>query len=182
MIERVIIAGAGGQGIMVLGKVLAEAALRENKHVIWLPAYGPEVRGGTAHCTVIISDEPIASPYIKQADDLIIMNEPSLKKFQSRVKESGLLVVNSSLVKEKIKATFEVQSHPFTDTAIALGNSKIANMVALGCFIAKKNLVTPKSALEAIAYMAPPDKPQLIEINTKALHAGMAFVAGGNQT
>lgn len=177
-----MIAGAGGQGIMVLGKVLAEAAMREDKHVLWLPAYGPEVRGGTAHCTVIISDEPIASPYIKQADTLIIMNEPSLKKFLPRVKEKGLLVINSSLVKEEIKATFQVESHPFTDKAIALGNSKTANMVALGCFIAKKNLVTSSSALKAIAYLAPPDKPQLIAINTQALHAGMALVTGGSQS
>jgi len=179
MVERIIIAGAGGQGIMVLGKVLAQAAMREDKHVVWLPAYGPEVRGGTAHCIVIIAPQPIASPYIVQADTLIIMNEPSLERFKSRLSARGLLIVNSSLVKEKPKIKNEILMYPFTDTAIALGNIKIANMVALGCFIARKKTVAAASIVQAIEYMAPSDKPELIEINKKALCAGIEMTAKG---
>ncbi len=90
MLEKIIIAGAGGQGIMLLGKVLSEAAMRLDKYVTWLPSYGAEVRGGTAHCMVIVSDAEIGSPYVKEADTLIIMNAPSLKKFKNRIKNKGL--------------------------------------------------------------------------------------------
>jgi 2-oxoglutarate ferredoxin oxidoreductase subunit gamma len=98
MMEKIIIAGAGGQGIMLLGRVLAEAAMRENKYVTWLPSYGAEVRGGTAYCMVVISHKEIGSPYIEEADTLIIMNNPSLEKFKDRIKKQGLLILNSSLV------------------------------------------------------------------------------------
>ena len=95
MIYKIIIAGAGGQGVMLLGKILAEAAMREDKFVTWLPSYGAEVRGGTANCSVVISDEEIGSPIIGSADILIVLNEPSLVRFQKRVKNNGLIVVNS---------------------------------------------------------------------------------------
>ena len=98
MTERIIIAGAGGQGIMLLGKILATSIMEENKFVTWLPSYGAEVRGGTAHCLVVVSDEEIGSPYIKEADALIVMNSPSLMKFKGRLKNKGLLIANSSLM------------------------------------------------------------------------------------
>jgi len=192
MIERIIIAGAGGQGIMLLGKVLAEAAMREDKYVTWLPSYGAEVRGGTAHCMVVISDAEIGSPYIKEADGLIIMNGPSLKKFKDRIKNKGLLIVNSSLA-GNIKDTpplpplarksgacaqgrgkrLKILKYPFTDLAAGLGNIKIANMIALGCFIEQQNIVSSKSVSQAIQAIAPEDKKNLIEINQKALLEGM---------
>ena len=99
MTERVIIAGAGGQGIMLVGKVLAEAVMLEDKFVTWLPSYGADVRGGTAHCMVVISDKEIGSPYVAKADTLIIMNAPSLERFKGRIKNNGLRVINSSLAK-----------------------------------------------------------------------------------
>ncbi len=173
MIERIIIAGAGGQGIMLLGKVLAGAAMRENKFVTWIPSYGAEVRGGTAYCMVIISDKEIGSPYIGQADTLVIMNEPSLEKFRYRLKNKGLLILNSSLAKSTADKNIVLLSCPFTDIAAGLGNIKIANMVALGSLVAKKKLVDIRSIFETINEIAPADKKGLIEINKKALEEGV---------
>jgi len=175
MTERIIIAGSGGQGIMLLGKILAEAAMREDKHVTWLPAYGAEVRGGTAHCMVVISDREIGSPYVEQADTIIIMNSPSLEKFQNRIKNNGLLIVNSSLAKRDIGCNAYALKYPFTDMAIELGNIKVANTLALGCLIAKKKIVNLKTVFEVITNFAPSDKKGLIEVNKKALEKGAAL-------
>ena len=173
MTERIIIAGAGGQGIMLLGKIIATAAVRRDKHVVWLPAYGPEVRGGTAHCMLTISDEEIASPYVDKADTLIAMNGPSLVKYKNRLKPGGILVINSSLAAGKFSGKNQtVLSFPFTDIALELGNIKIANMVALGCFLSKKKILSTQGIIEVITDMAPRDKPGLLEINKKALMRG----------
>jgi len=172
MTEKIIIAGSGGQGIMLLGKVLAQAAMRENKHVTWLPSYGAEVRGGTAHCTVVVSDEEIGSPYVERADTLIIMNAPSLEKFKNRIKNKGLFIINSSLAPGYTDKRARIVQHAFSDIAIKLGNIKIANMIALGCFAAQKNIVSLKGISQAIADIAPEDKRNLVEINQKALQEG----------
>jgi 2-oxoglutarate ferredoxin oxidoreductase subunit gamma len=172
MIERIIIAGAGGQGVMLLGKVLAEAALREDKFVTWFPCYGAEVRGGTAYCMVVVSDREIASPYIEKADTLIIMNAPSWEKFKQRIKDKGLLIVNSSLVSQGLRAC----SGPFTDIASCLGNIRVANMVALGYYLAKKKLLKIETALGVIEEIAPADKKDLIAINKKAIEEGVKLV------
>jgi 2-oxoglutarate ferredoxin oxidoreductase subunit gamma len=173
MIERIIIAGSGGQGIMLLGKVLAQSAMKENKYVTWIPSYGAEVRGGTAHCMVVISDSKIGSPYVEKADTLIIMNAPSLDKFKERIENKGLLIVNSSLAKQETGKKVRGVKFPFTDIAIKLGNIRIANMVALGCFIAQKKTVDLKSVSSVIEEIAPADKKGLIEINQQALKEGM---------
>ncbi len=175
MIEKIIIAGAGGQGIMLLGKVMAEAAMRENKYVTWLPSYGAEVRGGTAHCMIVVSDAEIGTPYIDKAGTLIIMNGPSLKKFKNRIKNKSLLIINSSLAGnlKDTGRTAKVIKHPFTDLAMAMGNIKVANMIALGCLINQKNLIGSDSVCEVIREIAPKGKEGLIEINQKALMEGM---------
>jgi 2-oxoglutarate ferredoxin oxidoreductase subunit gamma len=172
MIEKIIIAGAGGQGIMLLGKVLAEAAMRENKHITWLPAYGAEVRGGTAYCMVIISDNQIGAPYIDRADTLIIMNEPSLHKFLPRMKKNGLLIVNSSLV-QKVPKGSNIFAAAFTDTAVELGNLKVANMVALGFYINRKKILRSESLSRALKEIAPAEKKDLVGVNLRALSNGM---------
>jgi 2-oxoglutarate ferredoxin oxidoreductase subunit gamma len=171
MIERVIIAGSGGQGVMLLGKVLAQSAMIEGKQVTWFPAYGPEVRGGTSHCMVIISDREVGSPYIDQADTLIVLNRPSLEKFKSKLKPGGLLVLNSSLA-EVDDAKIEALQFPFTDIAVKLGNIKVANMVALGCFISAKKIISIKNILKVFKSFAPAGNLKILEVNQKALEEG----------
>ncbi|MFH1413315.1 MAG: 2-oxoacid:acceptor oxidoreductase family protein [Candidatus Omnitrophota bacterium] len=172
MTEKIIIAGAGGQGIMLLGKVLAEAAMREGKFVTWMPSYGAEVRGGTAHCMVILSDKEISSPFIDKADILIVMNRPSLEKFRNRISNQGLLIMNSSLVSVDGYKNTRNYKYPFTEIASRLGNIRVANMLALGTLVAKKKSVSLKSALAAISSIAPQDKKNLVEINFRALKEG----------
>lgn len=170
MIERIIIAGAGGQGVMLLGKVLAQGAMRENKFVTWFPCYGAEVRGGAAYCMVVISDKEIGSPCVDKADTLIVMNSPSLLKFRNRIKNKGLFIINSSLVEPH--HDLRAIKHPFSEIALELGNVKVANMVALGCLLAHKKIIDIKTVLEVFEEIAPKDKRGLIEINQKALGAG----------
>ncbi|MCU0651407.1 MAG: 2-oxoacid:acceptor oxidoreductase family protein [Candidatus Omnitrophica bacterium] len=178
MTEKIIIAGSGGQGIMLLGKVLAYAAMEENKFVTWLPAYGAEVRGGAAHCTVIISDEEIGSPCASKADTMIIMNQPSFVKFKKRLSSKGLLVLNSSLVEFGRDKFVRAVKFPFTDIAVDLGNVKVANMVALGTFVAKKKTVGIKSIFTAMERIAPASSKGLIEINQQALLKGAGLING----
>lgn len=172
MTERIIISGAGGQGILLLGKILAEAAMRENKFVTWLPSYGAEVRGGSAYCMVIVSDEEIGSPYVNEADSLIAMNEGSWKKFQPWLRKNGLAVINTSLIFQGIANGSGAIKYPFTDIALKLGNTRVANMVALGCFLAQKKIVSLKNVLDTIEEIAPPDKKYLVEINKQAVNTG----------
>ncbi len=172
MMERIIIAGSGGQGIMLLGKVLAEAAMRQDKHVTWLPSYGAEVRGGTAHCMLVISEKEIGSPYVDKADGLIIMNAPSVGRLRSRIKKNGLWVVNSSLAKlEEIEGASLLQ-YPFTDLAVELGNIKVANMLALGCFVGQSKVVSLETIAGVIRDFAPAGKEELVRINLAALKKG----------
>ena len=176
MINKIIIAGSGGQGIMLLGKVIAEAAMLEKKFVTWLPAYGAEVRGGTANCLVIISDEEIGSPLIVEADSMIIFNQPSFQRFKGQIKNKGIMLVNSSLVGDTAQTKALAQSLPFSETAIKLGNIKTANIVALGAFIARTGLVSDKTVLKVIEAMAPKDKPELLQQNIAALKEGSSLV------
>ena len=174
MTEKIIIAGSGGQGIMLMGKVLAQAAMEEGKFVTWLPSYGAEVRGGTAHCMVIISDAKIGSPYVDKADAAVILNAPSLDRFKGRIKAGGLLVINSSLAAQETgNKKINALSKPFTDIAIKLGNIKVANMAALGCYLSRRKTVRPQSVSSVMEEIAPSDKKALVEINIKALEEGL---------
>lgn len=172
--EKIIIAGAGGQGIMLLGKVLAEAALREDRYISWFPSYGAAVRGGTANCMVVISQQEIPSPYIEKANALIIMNQPSWRKFKNRISPKGLFILNSSLMDCDCEPTdAQIFKGPFTKLAVDLGNIKVANMIALGALIAKKGMVRPQTVIETMEAIAPPGKQGLIDINKKALRTGI---------
>ncbi|MDD4899361.1 MAG: 2-oxoacid:acceptor oxidoreductase family protein [Candidatus Omnitrophica bacterium] len=178
MTEKIIIAGAGGQGIMLLGKIIAEAAVKEGLFVTWLPAYGAEVRGGTAYCMVVVSDREIGSPFIEEADTLIVMNEPSYAKFSSRLKKNGLLILNTSLIDKEGKKINNALSFPFTDIAAKIGNVKVANMVALGCFLQKKKTPALQTALNVIREIAPEQKEKLVAINQQALNEGAGLIHG----
>ncbi len=178
MTEQIIIAGSGGQGVMLLGKVLAQAAMLEGRQVTWFPAYGAEVRGGTSYCMVIIADQAIGSPYVTAADTLIVLNLPSLEKFKSRLKTKGLLILNSSLAQMSGEDKTGVWQFPFTDIAINLGNIKVANMVALGCYAAAKNIVKVKNILEVFKSIAPAGNSGILEINQRALAEGQKLNKG----
>ncbi|NLC73362.1 MAG: 2-oxoacid:ferredoxin oxidoreductase subunit gamma [Ruminococcaceae bacterium] len=178
MKEQCIFAGFGGQGMLLIGKFLAQAGMMAGKHVSWLPSYGPEMRGGTANCSVVISDRPVASPLISMADAVIAMNLPSMLKFQSLVKPGGLLVVNSSLIDDKSnRDDCEVIYIPANKIAEEIGNPKGANVVIFGAYLAKKlNIVTAEQAIEAIREELGEKKARFLEGNIKALHKGIEYV------
>jgi 2-oxoglutarate ferredoxin oxidoreductase subunit gamma len=177
MTHRIIIAGAGGQGIMLLGKILAEAAMRERKNVTYLPAYGAEVRGGTANCMIVISDAEIGSPLVQEADSLIVMNEPSLVRFANTISKKGTIFINSSLVPESVRAE-RGRRFPFTDIAAGIGNLKVANMVALGCFCEKTKVIDLKTVVDIIEENTPAAKKEAAVSNQKALSAGQQLIIG----
>lgn len=175
MREEIICAGFGGQGILLLGKLLAFCAMKENKFNTWMPSYGAEVRGGTAYSMTVISNEPIPSPIVSMADTAIVMNSPSFRKFKDKVKKGGLLIVNSSLVKNipRIKK-IKIIKLPFTDIALNLGNVKVANVVALGAYIKKTKIVSIKTALKAIEESFKDKK--LVVLNKLAVLKGASLV------
>ena len=173
MTEKIIIAGSGGQGIMLLGKLLAEAAMQENLFVTWLPSYGAEVRGGTSHCMVVISTQEIGSPTIDQADTLIIMNRPSLEKFKHRLVRRGLLIINSSLAPSYDSPQARVLLHPFTDKAISIGNIRVANVVALGCYLAEKKIISLKTVRRLMREKSKKVGQDLVQMNQRALEEGV---------
>jgi 2-oxoglutarate ferredoxin oxidoreductase subunit gamma len=172
MQREVKFAGFGGQGILSAGKFLADAALAEGKEVAWVPSYGPEMRGGTAYCTVVISDDPIGSPVVNTPMDLVAMNRPSLEKFEPTVKEGGIIFVNSSLIPDKVerKDVTEILI-PANDTAIKLGNNKGANMVILGAYVAATEIVKLETVIEQIPEQFA-RKKQFIESNVACIKEG----------
>ncbi len=171
----VIIAGFGGQGVMLMGKLLAYAGMKDGKEVSFLPSYGPEMRGGTANCTVVVSDQPVGSPVVAHPKALLIMNLPSLDKFEKQVQPGGVLLVNTSLVPRKPeRADITVVEVPANDIAMRLENPKGANMVALGAYLGATHAVS----LEAVSQVVREsfaEKPKTIEPNLKALAEGFAL-------
>ncbi|NTW04595.1 MAG: 2-oxoacid:ferredoxin oxidoreductase subunit gamma [Peptococcaceae bacterium] len=177
MLEAILIAGFGGQGVLSTGQLLAEAGMVEGKHVSWIPSYGPEMRGGTANCGVTISDNPISSPVVTEPTTLIVMNRPSLEKFEKTVKKDGIIFINSSLI--DIKATrkdVRVYYIPANEIAENIGNGKIANNVILGALIELTRVVTPGAVEKSLREVLPPHRHKMIPINLKALEAGAELV------
>jgi 2-oxoglutarate ferredoxin oxidoreductase subunit gamma len=165
-------AGFGGQGILLIGKLLAHAAMKEGFEVAWVPSYGPEMRGGTAYCMVVIGDRPIGSPIIKNPRHLVAMNLPSLEKFAPDVKPGGVILINSSLIPiEAGRADCDAFKVPAVDIAKDLGNPKVANIVALSAFVARTGLVSMET-LRACIEEAFGKKPKLMPLNLKAVEAG----------
>jgi 2-oxoglutarate ferredoxin oxidoreductase subunit gamma len=174
--EEILCAGFGGQGIMLLGKLLTFSGMREGRHVTYIPSYGAEVRGGTAYCNVIISSEEIASPIVSSATTAIVMNEPSFVKYQSSVRPGGLLLLNSTLVLSRPERNdIEVISIPATAIADGLGSIQCANMVMLGCLLARNRLIRTDSVIEGLRKSLPRRKSDLLEINIKGLDEGRIF-------
>ena len=172
MLIKTIFAGFGGQGVLSMGLNLAQAAMLEGKNVTYLPAYGAEVRGGTANCTVAIGDEEIASPVASSPDFVVALNQPSVVRFQNQIQSGGLLFINSSLVETEItRGDINAVKIPASKIAEELGSPKSANMVMLGAFIKKSNVVSMSSIVAGLKD-ALKGKQKLIAINEKALMAG----------
>ena len=177
MTHEIICAGFGGQGVMLIGQLLAYGGMIEGKAVTWFPAYGPEMRGGTANCSVVISDQPVGSPIVSEPDGIIAMNRPSLEKFKLAVKPGGVIVYNSSMI-EAVPEIPGLKTFPVPTNEIAneLGNDKVANMVALGAYLGLTKIVDLSSIEEALKQVLPPHRHKLIPLNSAALQKGLELV------
>jgi len=173
-----IFAGFGGQGVMMMGQLLTYAAgMVEGKKVSYMPSYGPEMRGGTANCTVVIAAESIGSPVVTDPDAAVVMNQPSLEKFEPTVKPGGVLIVNSSLIGIRARrGDIRVIYVPANEIATELGNDRVANMVALGALVEATQVVKMDSIVESLKKALPPHRHNLIPLNRTALDRGAEIV------
>lgn len=176
--EEIIIAGFGGQGIMLTGKLLAQTAMEAGKEVTYMPSYGAEVRGGTANCMVVIAEKKIACPVVAKPDSLIVLNKASLNKFGPRLKNGGLLIMNSSLIdtQPQLHDSIEIITVPADELAIELGSPKSANMVALGAYLQKRGQFTADAASQALPEVLARRYHKTLPVNTKALQRGAEFI------
>ena len=179
MQTEVIMAGFGGQGLMLIGKLLAKAGLDEGKEVTWLPSYGPEMRGGTANCTVVVSDKPIGSPLIPAPRGAIVMNRPSHDKFAPLVRPKGVLVVNSSLIPDTTpRSDLTVFRIPANEIAMEEGAGRSANLVVLGAYIGLDEVVKAETMMEAIRHTFA-SKKKFLEVNLKTFQRGYELAKAG---
>ncbi|MDN5321692.1 MAG: 2-oxoglutarate ferredoxin oxidoreductase subunit gamma [Clostridia bacterium] len=177
MMHQFLLAGFGGQGVMLMGKILAYAGMKENKQVMYIPSYGSEMRGGTANCSVILSKEEIDAPVVSRPTGLVAMNTPSLDKFESCVSENGLIILNSSLiVREPVREDINIIKVPASDIAKELGNERIVNMVLLGALISVTNCLKVESVMESLKEILPPHRHDLLPLNQKAIEKAMNYI------
>ncbi len=172
---EVLFAGFGGQGILFAGKFLAYCGMLNNDEVSWLPSYGPEMRGGTANCSVIVSNEPIGSPLIQNPDILVVMNSPSLDKFEGSVPESGLIILDSSLITREPSTNAKVIKIPATQMATENNMPKLANVIIAGLLLRQMGVSDINSLKDAMEHCVPKSKAALMESNMKALGLGFNF-------
>ena len=173
MEHRIMIAGFGGQGVLLIGQVLCYAGMAEGLNVSWLPTYGPQMRGGTAACSVILSDGDIGSPQVTTPDSLIVMNLPSFDKYEPMVTEGGKIFVNSSLIEKRTARTdIEAVYVPCNDAAEAVGNARAANMAMLGAFIADTGLLKKESVMAGLKKAFGERRAHLLPVNEKAMDKG----------
>lgn len=176
MQHKVIISGFGGQGVVSAGRILAHCGMIEHKNVSCLPSYGPEMRGGTANCHVIVSDDDIGSPVLNSATSLIVMNSPSLEKFESIVEDGGIVIIDSSLVdKEPLRKDIKICKVPATEAATDIGNVAFANIILLGKLIAKTGIVSEDNFENALYKILSKGKHHLIPLEMKALRYGIEY-------
>lgn len=176
MYQGIRISGFGGQGVISAGVLLAYTGMSEGKEVSFFPAYGAEMRGGTANCSVVVSSEEVAAPIVSAPDTAIVLNEPSLAKFEPMVKPGGLLIVNTSLINSKpTRKDIRILNVPCNEVAAELGNGKVMNMVALGAFAAATGAVSIEAIAKALPKVYKKLKPEVIELNVQALKKGAGF-------
>jgi len=174
---ELLLSGFGGQGLMSLGKLIGRAAVFEGKHTTWFPSYGAEMRGGTAHCFVKVSDRPIATPFIRQADVGIFLNQPSINKFSHRIKKGGLFICNVDLCEEipRLAGVCIIEA-PLNRMALECGNIKVANTIALGIVLRLRPKLFEENTVEGIIKeIFPPARKNILEQNLCALKKGMKF-------
>ncbi|WP_319402952.1 2-oxoacid:acceptor oxidoreductase family protein [uncultured Anaeromusa sp.] len=178
--HEIIMSGFGGQGIMLMGQLLTYAGMLEGKEVTWIPSYGPEMRGGTAYCSVIVSEDPIGAPMVSEPSMVVAMNLPSLTRFEGSLQKGGTLIINSSLIeKDATRKDINVFKVPVNEIAAELGNPKVGNMVMLGAIIAAGEPVKTESMLGAFKKMFEKkfaNKPELFKINEAAIQRGADFI------
>jgi 2-oxoglutarate ferredoxin oxidoreductase subunit gamma len=179
MQQEIIISGFGGQGTLFAGQLLAYAAMDSGYHVTWIPSYGPEMRGGKARCTVVVSDEAIGSPLVRRPGAAVVLNIPSMEAFEPAVKSSGVLVVNSSLVPQKSERTdLDVFYVPASDMATEMGNVRIANVICLGALVQATGVVSLEAIEQALDDHLPERHRKLLGLNKEALRKGAALAGG----
>lgn len=177
MIIKTIFSGFGGQGVLVMGVSLAHGGMSKGLHVTYLPAYGAEMRGGTANCTVAVADEEIASPVASEPNYLVVMNSPSLFTFQNKVTSGGTIFLNSSIINDRPnRRDVKVVCVPCSDMAQELGNIRVANIIMMGAFIKVSGVVTPEIYLNSLESIMGSRKKALAELNKKAFSAGFDYV------
>ncbi|MFH1513160.1 MAG: 2-oxoacid:acceptor oxidoreductase family protein [Bacillota bacterium] len=177
MERRFLIAGFGGQGVLLIGQLIAKSAMLEGKEVSWMPSYGPEMRGGEANCAVVVSDEAIGSPLVSEPQILVAMNQPSLRKFMPRMPEGGLLLYNSSLIEDtNLRQDVKVIAVPCNTIADSLQMPRVANMVILGALQAATKAFSADSLFKVLAEWLGDKKAHLLDINKQALGMGRALV------
>lgn len=176
MKRETLIAGFGGQGVLSMGMTLAYAGMIEGKNVSWMPSYGPEMRGGTANCTIIISDEKISSPIIYAYDSIIILNQPSMDKFESVVKINGqILYEANNIINPPTRNDVDIVNIPANKEALIMGQKKVMNMIVLGAFLGLNPVLKPESIMEGLKKVLPKRHHHLLPINEKALEVGISL-------
>ncbi|MFA7621188.1 MAG: 2-oxoacid:acceptor oxidoreductase family protein [Aminobacteriaceae bacterium] len=171
--KTLLAAGFGGQGVMVMGQLVAYTGIEEGRNVTWIPSYGPEMRGGTANCGVVLSDEEIGSPVVDKADVLVVMNQPSLTKFVDRLKPGGVLVFNTDLVKfDGSRGDIRLVGLPASEIAKGLGSDKITNIVILGAVVESSGIVDDSVCIETIKEKLGKRKPEFLPMNLSAYEKG----------
>ncbi|OPZ99218.1 MAG: Pyruvate synthase subunit PorC [Bacteroidetes bacterium ADurb.Bin408] len=177
MTEEILIAGFGGQGVLSMGQILCYSGVMQNKEVTWFPSYGPEMRSGTANCTAIISDDMISSPIVNTYDTVIVLNQPSMDKFEQTVKPGGLLIYDSNgITRHPVRKDITVCVMDASEEAVKMNNTKIMNMIVLGGFLKMKPIIALENVLKGLAKVLPERYHKLIPLNEQAIHKGMEII------
>ena len=180
MLVKTVFSGFGGQGVLMMGYLLALAGMREDRHVTYLPAYGAEVRGGTANCTVVVSSEEIASPIASSPEYAVVMNYPSMLKYQNSVKANGIMFLNSDLIEERpSRPDLQIVEVPANSLAHELGNDRALNIVMIGAFVQKTGAVKLETMEAAVVEVLSGKNKKVVEVNKRALIRGAEYAAGG---
>ncbi len=177
MTEEIIIAGFGGQGVLSMGQILCYSGVMQNLEVSWFPSYGPEMRGGTANCTAIISDAEISSPVLNAFDTAIVLNQPSMDKFEDSVKPGGLLIYEENgMTRKPRRKDINIYSIPAYDESVKMNNTKVFNMIVLGGFLKVKPIIELESILKGLEKVLPERYHNLIPLNEEAIRHGMEII------